>query len=200
MSRSRAFPTEGRMSEGPKVDPLRKLDEAVIAPRPTRRARAAAFQAYLLIGSAIFIALAVVAHTVAYFPIDLTITRAFQSYHGDTLGRVMYGVSWIGFMPQVDILCGVTVLALFLAGLRWEAVCALFGACAVAVGALVKIIVYRPRPSADLVHVLRQLPSSGFPSGHVLEFVGFCGFLAFLAYTLLKPSWVRTALIVFFAL
>jgi undecaprenyl-diphosphatase len=37
---------------------------------------------------------------------------------------------------------------------------------------------------------------SGFPSGHVLTFTALCGFLAFLVYTLLKPSWGRTTLLV----
>ena len=87
-----------------------------------------------------------------------------------------------------------------MAGLRWEAVVALFAACGVGIGTLVKLVVYRPRPSADLVHVFGQLPSSGFPSGHVLEFTAFCGFLVFLVHTLLKPSWGRTTLLGFFAL
>ena len=182
------------------VAPLEKLDAAVIAPRPTRRFRAAAFQAYVLGASAVFVVLAVVAHTVAYFPIDLAITHTVQHYHGAVFDRLMFGLSWLGFMPQVYILGGLTILALFLAGLRWEAVVSLFAACGVGIGTLVKLVVYRPRPSADLVHVFHQLPSSGFPSGHVLEFTSFCGFLVFLVYTLLKPSWVRTTLLVGFSL
>jgi undecaprenyl-diphosphatase len=184
----------------PASDPLKKLDAAVIAPRPTRRYRAAAFQIYVLGASAVFVTLAVIARTVAYFPIDLTITHAVQTYHGAAFERLMYGVSWLGFMPQVDILGALTIVLLFMAGLRWEAVVALFAACGVGIGTLVKLVVYRPRPSADLVHVFRQLPSSGFPSGHVLEFTAFCGFLVFLVHTLLKPSWGRTTLLVFFAL
>ena len=184
----------------PASDPLQKLDAAVIAPRPTRRYRAAAFQAYLLIASGVFVALAVVAHFVAYFPIDLAITHAVQSYHGMVFDRVMFGLSWLGFMPQVYVLAGLIVASLFIAGLRWEAVVSLFAACGVGIGTLVKLVVYRPRPRADLVRVFRELPSSGFPSGHVLEFTAFCGFLAFLAYTLLKPSWARTTLLVAYAL
>lgn len=180
--------------------PLGKLGAAVIAPRPTRRYRAAVFQVYVLGASAVFIALAVVSHTVAYFPIDLTITHAVQSYHGGAFDGLMYGLSWLGFMPQVYMLGAATVGALFMGGLRWEAVVAVFAACGVGIGTLVKLVVYRPRPSADLVHVLRNLPSSGFPSGHVLEFTTFCGFLAFLVYTLLKPSWARTTLLIAFAL
>jgi len=183
-----------------KGDPLQKLDAAVIAPRPSRRYRAAAFQVYVLFAAAVFVALAVLAHTVAYFPIDLTITRALQSYHGATFDRLMYWISWIGFMPQVDVLGALTILLLFGAGLRWEAVVALFATAGVGVGTLVKLVVLRPRPSADLVHVLSQLPSSGFPSGHVLEATAFCGFLAFLGYSLLKPGVLRSTLLVVFGM
>ena len=178
------------------TDPLKKIDAAVIATRPARRYRAAAFQVYVLGASAVFITLAVIAHTVAYFPIDLTITHAVQSWHGALFDRLMYGVSWIGFMPQVNVLGALVILVMFGAGLRWEAVTMLFVAAGIGVGALVKLVVYRPRPSSDLVHVLSQLPSSGFPSGHVLACTAFCGFLTFLTYTLLKPSIGRTTLLV----
>jgi undecaprenyl-diphosphatase len=184
----------------PATDPLKKLDAAVIAQPHTRHYRAAAFQIYVLVASAVFVTLAVIAHTVAYFPVDLTITRALQAEHGAAFSQLMYGVSWIGFVPQVDVLAVIVVLSLLLAGLRWEAVASLIAAAGVGVGTFVKLVVYRPRPSADLVHVFQALPTSGFPSGHVLEFTAFGGFLAFLSYTLLKPSWGRTALLVFFAL
>jgi undecaprenyl-diphosphatase len=177
------------------ADPLQKLDAAVIAPRPARRYRAAAFQIYVLFAAAVFVTLAVVAHYVAYFPIDIRITRAVQGYHGMIFDRVMYWISWIGFMPQVDIAAALVILLLFAIGLRWEAVVALVAAAGVGLGGVIKLIVYRPRPSADLVHVLSQLPSSGFPSGHVLEATTFCGFLAFLGYTLLKPGALRRVLI-----
>jgi undecaprenyl-diphosphatase len=182
------------------VAPFKKFDAAVIAPRPTRHYRAAAFQVYVLGASIVFIVLAFIAHTVAYFPIDLTITHVVQAYHGVAFDRLMYCLSWLGFMPQVDVLGALAVISLFLAGLKWEAVATLFAECGVGIGALVKLVVYRPRPSADLVHVFRQLPSSGFPSGHVLEFTASCGFLVFLIYTLLKPSWGRTTLLVLFGL
>jgi membrane-associated phospholipid phosphatase len=178
----------------------RKLDDAVIVTPPTRHYRAAAFQAYVLVASAVFVVLAVAAHFVPYFAIDLTITRALQSYHGAVFDALMRWVSWLGFVPQVDVLGGFVILALFVAGLRWEAVTALFAMCGVALGALVKLVVSRPRPAADLVHVFQQLPTSGFPSGHTLMAGAFYGFLVFLVYTLLKPSWGRTVLLVAFGL
>jgi hypothetical protein len=63
--------------------------------------------------SAVFVALAVVAHAVAYFPIDLTITHALQSHHGVAFERLMYWLSWLGFTPQVDVLGAVIIVGLF---------------------------------------------------------------------------------------
>jgi membrane-associated phospholipid phosphatase len=138
----------------------------------------------------------VVAHFVPYFRIDLAITRAIQSYHGVLFDRVMRAESWIGFTPQSYMFGIVILIALFLSGLRREAVAAGFAGLVSSVGASIKLLVYRPRPSADLVHVFRQLTDTGFPSGHVLTAVAFGGFLGFLAYTLLKRSWERTAILI----
>lgn len=171
-----------------------------IAPAPAQRERALLVQLYVLFASAAFIALAVAAHFEPYFKIDLTVTRAIQSYHGALFDTVMRGVSWVGFYPQDIAMGAIFILALLLAGLRWETLGALFAAAASAVGAAIKLIVLRPRPSADLVHVFRALPDSGFPSGHVLTAAAFGGFLGFLAYTLLKRSWERTALLIAIAL
>ncbi len=171
---------------------LKKLDDAVIAPRHVRRYRAAAFQIYVLVAAVVFVVLAVVAHSVAYFPIDLTITRAVQSYPGHLFHHLMYGVSWTGFFPQVALIGLGVILALWLGGLRWEAAATVVATLSAAVGALIKLIVSRPRPNVDLVQVFAQLSSSGFPSGHVLLCTAFVGFLVFLCYTLLKPSVGRT--------
>jgi membrane-associated phospholipid phosphatase len=181
---------------GTETDPLKKLDAAVIAARPTRHYRAALFQAYVLGASVVFVVLAFAAHWIPYFPIDLTVTHMVQGDHGQGFDRLMYGVSWLGFFPQVAAVSAVVILALFFSGLRWEAVATLFASISSGVGALVKLAVFRPRPSADLIHVFRQLPSSGFPSGHVLSTTAFCGFLVFLCFTLLKPSPGRTMMLV----
>jgi membrane-associated phospholipid phosphatase len=48
------------------------------------------------------------------------------------------------------------------------------------------------------VHVFDTLGSYSFPSGHVMFYTGFFGFIWFLAFTLLKISWKRTLLLVIF--
>jgi len=176
-------------------EPRRKLDAAV-APRPTRHYRAAVFQTYVLMSSGAFVVLAVGARLLPYFPVDLKVTRFVQSYHGVIFDRAMFGMSWIGFLPQSLAFGLLPLTLLFIAGLRWEAVVGLGAAAAAGVAGLVKLIVHRPRPSMDLVHVFRELPNSAFPSGHVLTFTAMCGYFAFLSHTLLKPSWERRALLV----
>ena len=101
---------------------------------------------------------------------------------------------------QVDLMVALILLVILVLGLRWETIAALFAALGTVLGGLVKVIVYRPRPAADLVHVFGPLNTYSFPSGHVLLATSFYGFLAFLAYTLLKPSWHRTILLVLLGL
>jgi undecaprenyl-diphosphatase len=45
------------------------------------------------------------------------------------------------------------------------------------------------------VHVFRHVTETSFPSGHVVTYTAFFGFLWFMAYTVLKHSWQRTALL-----
>jgi undecaprenyl-diphosphatase len=108
-------------------------------------------------------------------------------------------ISWFGFSPQSYTIAALIVVALYMFGLHWEAVTALVaGFLPPLINVLVKGLIQRPRPSIDLVHVLGILDSYSFPSGHVMFYVGFFGFLWFLAYTVLKRSWRRTLLLIVF--
>ncbi len=169
----------------------------VIVGKSWRRYRASAFQGYMIGAIIIFFILAVLAHTVAYFTFDVTITRAVQNVTAAWFGALMYVLTWIGFPPQSFIITFLLLLFLYASGLHWEAVVATVSVLGIsALGTGIKLLVDRPRPSPDLVHVLAQLNSYSFPSGHVLYFTTFFGFLLFLAYTLLKPIWWRTLLLV----
>ena len=170
----------------------RIVDARAVADPAWRRYRAAIFQGYLIAAVVVFGILAVLAHTIAYFTFDLTITEEIQESHGFVFDALMRAVTWIGFSPQAPILIGLGILFHYVSGLKWEAVMTLLGNIGISIlGAVVKLIVLRPRPSPDLVNVIAELPDYGFPSGHVLFFVTFFGFLAFLAVALFKPSWGR---------
>ena len=111
----------------------------------------------------------------------------------------MIAVSWPGFWPQSGIIAALIILLILSFGLQWEALVALIAALfSLGINVLVKDLIQRPRPAAALVHVLATLNDYSFPSGHVMFYTGFYGFIVFLAFTLLKPSLKRTLLLALF--
>ncbi len=168
-----------------------------IVEKPMRHYRASLFQAYLVGAVIAFIILAVLAKTVAYFTFDVTVTNAVQTFHAAWFATLMYALTWIGFAPQSWIISTLLLLLLLVSGLKWETVVSFFslvGGSLLGLG--IKLVVERPRPSANVVNVITQLKDYSFPSGHVLYFTFFFGFLLFLSYTLLKHSWWRTLLLI----
>ena len=183
------------------VEQVQQDVKAEVAPRPVRRWRSLAFQGALLAGLVVFGTLAALANTAAYFPVDLSVTHALQTYSPSWFSSLMVLVSWPGYDPQVLIVVAGMGILLFFLGLRQEAaVSVLAGVASLVTDDLVKLAVRRPRPSPDLVHVFRELSSYSFPSGHVVFYTVFFGFLAYLTYTLLRSSWKRSLLLLLFGL
>ncbi len=178
----------------PAVEPAQEAVKEGIAPKPTRRYRAWLFQGYVVAAVIGFGVLFFLARTVLYFPFDLQIEVLFQRLAdipviGVPFTAAMVAVSWMGFVPQAYIIPAVVVVGLYILGLRWESVCALVAAAGSAgFTTVAKIIVHRPRPTEDLVHIVQRVGEFSFPSGHVVQYVTFYGFLLFLAFTLFKPG------------
>jgi membrane-associated phospholipid phosphatase len=193
------------MSEVTGEKPVEKVKDAAqqaakkeVTSRPKREYRTFLFQVSLFAAIGAFAVLTFMVKTTPSFPIDLEIERALQSINSPIFAGLMYLISWPGFSPQSFILSVLIVLAIYLLGLRWEAITALVAAILPPlVNVLVKDWIRRPRPTIDLVNVFGILNSYSFPSGHVMFYVGFFGFLWFLIYTLLKRSWRRTLLLIF---
>ncbi len=177
----------------------RIVHAGAIAARPWRQYRAQIFQGYLVVAIILFAILAVLAHTVAYFTFDLFISRDLQLITVPGFDALMRFISWFGFPPQTYGVTLFLLVALWVSGLKWETVVAFISAVGIsAIGFVIKAVVARPRPSSDLIHVLAQVKDFSFPSGHVLFYTAFFGFILFLAFTVLKPSWQRTLLMVVF--
>ena len=137
--------------------------------------------------------------TVPAFSIDLSITQGLQSITNPIFAGLMTFISWAGFSPQSFILCAVIVILLFIFGYYWEGTAGFIVAVIVPLlNLLAKTLIGRARPSVDLIHIVNQLNGYSFPSGHVMHYTAFFGFLCFLSFTLLKPSWIRTLLLVVF--
>jgi undecaprenyl-diphosphatase len=179
--------------------PLAPAREAVaqdLAPRRTRSRRMLLFQAYVLVSIGLFAALTYLANSAEYLALDVQASLAVQSVRAPAFAALMQAASWAGFLPQLALLTAGAPLALWLAGLRREAVATLAaGLVSQLLNLLVKLVVARPRPPADLVEVQSLVSNYSFPSGHVMFYTAFFGFLFFLGYTLLRASWRRGLLL-----
>ena len=192
------------MSEQKREKPAEKMKEEVhqaaraeSAPAPVRRYRAVLFQGVLLLIAIAFGILTFLVKTTPSFAIDLQITRSIQLINFPYFSLLMSLISWAGFGPQVMIITGLIVLLIYVLGLQWEALTALIAALfSTVINVLVKDLIGRPRPAADLVNVVARLHDYNFPSGHVMFYLSFFGFIGFLAFSLLKPSIKRSLLLV----
>ena len=159
------------------------------APAPVRRYRAVLFQGALVLVAGAFAVLTFLVKTTPSFAIDLQITRAIQLINFPFFASLMSLVSWPGFAPQAMIITGLIILLIYAFGLHWEAVMALIAAVfSTAINVLVKDLIQRPRPTPAMVNVIDTLNSYSFPSGHVMYYLVFGGFIGFLVFSLLKPS------------
>lgn len=177
-------------------DAAEQSARAEVTSRPKRERRTYLFELALFAITGAFTTLTILVKTTPSFPIDVQITRALQSLSSPAFSGLMTAISWPGFSPQCYILSALIVFTIYAFGFHWEAVAALFATLLPPiVNVIVKETIQRPRPTIDLVDVFRILDSYSFPSGHVMFYTGFFGFMWFLAYTLLKRSWLRTALL-----
>jgi membrane-associated phospholipid phosphatase len=180
-------------------NPAQKAAKDETSSPGVRRARALLFQLSVGIMIAAFAILTFLVVTIPTFSIDLSITHGLQSFNNSFFSGLMTFISWVGFSPQAFIVPLIIIVVIYVLGYHWEAMASLISALIVELlNLLAKMLVHRARPSADLVHVANLFKSYSFPSGHVMFYVGFFGFICFLTFTLLKSSWIRTLLLIVF--
>jgi membrane-associated phospholipid phosphatase len=131
--------------------------------------------------------------------LDVPITREVQDLNFGPFNWLLLAVSAPGFAPWNFIFPVVIILGLALFRRFAEAAFLLLASLAATLADLVKVLVHRGRPSADLVQVIGHPNTFSFPSGHVTQYVLFFGFSFYLTYTLMKPGLLRTLLLIFTA-
>jgi membrane-associated phospholipid phosphatase len=192
----------GQKNEKPVVKINEKVQQAFhveAVPTPVRKYQAMLFQGMLLLIATLFAVLTFLVKTMPSFAIDLQITQFIQLINIPFFALFMNLISWPGFLPQSIIITTMTILLIYRFGLQWESLMVLFAAIfSAGVNVLVKDLIQRPRPAVGLVNVISTLTSYSFPSGHVMFYLGFFGFVAFLVFSLLKPSPKRSLLLMFF--
>ncbi|HZK30249.1 MAG TPA: phosphatase PAP2 family protein [Methanoregula sp.] len=132
------------------------------------------------------IALSVAAHFFSVFPFDLKITRELKEEQNPVVSQTLQWVSVLGETWIEAILVG-TVIAICLVRHRWpEAVFVLATVSSVILTSVLKVLVGRPRPPfflGDPKDLFWSVDQFSFPSGHVLFYIVFFGFIAFLAWS-----------------
>ena len=129
---------------------------------------------------------------------DHRVARVLAGWSAPALYWLMLAVSWLGWQPQAGLI-GVGLTAL----LCWKrltlesgfALLALVGGTPVYL--LCTLLWYRVRPHVVVAGIrgYKELGGTSFPSGHVINYLLFCGFLAYVTYTLVQGPVVRRALL-----
>jgi undecaprenyl-diphosphatase len=125
---------------------------------------------------------------------DAAITMRLQKSNHPIFDRIMRIVSWPGFPPQSRLLPPTISAILWVIGFRLEAIFQLAAWGTGGISFTVKRIMRRPRPAPDHPTIrvaVANIGGSSFPSGHVLNYMGVYGFLNYLAFSWIRPVFLR---------
>jgi membrane-associated phospholipid phosphatase len=116
--------------------------------------------------------------------IDVKFSHEVQEHQNPFLDNLMIAISWFGYYPGnvIVVILGAVVFLLF--GYWKEALFVLLTSVSGLVSTVVKILVHRPRPAEPIVRIVQKVSQESFPSGHVLFYIVFFGFIAALMYQL----------------
>jgi len=137
-------------------------------------------------------------HVHPILPLDVAITRSFQQNQAPWLRITMLAISYPGSSLLLPVLILLTVGAFWLMGDRLEAVFAGgLSTVSLLLNLLLKVQVGRPRPTANLVHIIQAALGYSFPSGHVMAYIAFWGLLFAFGVILFEGRhWWRTTLLI----
>lgn len=114
--------------------------------------------------------------------LDAEVTLALQRRRSPVFSRVMHLASWAGFPPQSRTLPLAIPAVIAVFGSRFDALFQLAGWGTSAISGTLKTFMRRPRPVAGRFRVTEaRIGGTSFPSGHVINYTGVYGMLAFLA-------------------
>jgi undecaprenyl-diphosphatase len=176
---------------------------AIVAALPLQKEKTAPFRWPLLVVGlvliAVFVADTFAASMYTYLPFDVPVERFIQAINWGPLVQVFTALDWTeGTRQQILGIAGIVVIA----AVNWRSVpMVVLAALSGAVYSITAMVINRPRPSADLVNVIRHTGSSSYPSGHVAFFSWFlimlivCLALGRLPKAIVAVLWVLAALV-----
>ena len=159
--------------------------------RGQRRGRGLLAVALLaLLGFAALLALVLLADPTAF---DRRVTVALQRLDSPAVYWPLLAVTWPGYPRQMIVIGALVAGWLFWRRLFLEGGFALLALLTVSLYSPLKRLAERPRPVAieGDIRIYGHVEGLGFPSGHVLAYLIFGGFLAYLSYTLIAHRATR---------
>ncbi|MGI8476060.1 MAG: phosphatase PAP2 family protein [Thermomicrobiales bacterium] len=127
---------------------------------------------------------------------DARITTAIQRRSNPAFVATMRTASWAGFPPQSRILPLAIPSAIALLADRVDALFQLLAWGTSGISGAIKFLMRRPRPHPDRFTVApARIGGTSFPSGHVINYTGVYGFLAFLASQRIEAPWLRRSVV-----
>ncbi|OQA04142.1 MAG: undecaprenyl pyrophosphate phosphatase [bacterium ADurb.Bin400] len=161
------------------------------------------YTSYLLIAFTLaVILLSAVVYRYPVLTIDVGISQGLQEGFDAPLARAfaIYAARAISFwgIPMVAVWLVLIVSFLFWRARYYlENLFCMLTLTAPAINTLIKYLINRPRPTTEFVSIFDYQLSPSFPSGHVVFYTTFFGYLIFtMAYTDRLPRWLRTTIIV----
>ncbi len=145
-----------------------------------REARSLSFLGTLLI---LFVALALLSHSIRLLHLDEQITHALQRFRHPWLDVTAEAITCFGNTITLLALGALIAIGLFRRKRPQAAWFCLFALLGLPLNWLIKELVDRSRPTQGVVQVLLHATGLSFPSGHAMVSVMFYGFLAYLLWT-----------------
>lgn len=156
----------------------------------------------IVISLLVFVALIILVRYHSVLQADIFLSRDLQA-EGDTATRrnaIYLFFSFVSFFGRTLVAAAMVVIT---AAIFWlcrfyrETIFVLLVPISSVIGWLVKFLVARPRPSDGLVKVWDRQVTASFPSGHVVFYTVFFGFLiAVMFYHHKINTWLRLSIII----
>lgn len=113
-------------------------------------------------------------------PFDIEVSQVVQKYQAKWLDYLMLAISLFGELPWSLISVLVVAVIFYLSKLKRESYFITLILCSGLIILVIKNIINRPRPTSFYVRLVEINRFQSFPSGHVLSYILFFGFLIIL--------------------
>lgn len=170
----------------PQSQPVEKAAEQVLAGDPRAAARAWLWP-FALVATIVFALDTYLVATRPLLPFDVPVAIFVQSF---PWGPVTHAFDVIDFTAgYLQVAVGVVaVVFLFLLERRAGYLMAI-GSISSLLDNVIKMLMARQRPTADLVHIVTPAPGYSYPSGHAVFFTWLAFMLAFSLAPRVRPRW-----------